>query len=102
MSSLFQGQAPPPDPGMGGDLVGGTPQPVPGGLGDMLTQPPPPPQAADPLETLQDVIEAFPGLLVALHDPADVDAAAGALKTLTGIQRRLMSEASGSPSATGR
>jgi hypothetical protein len=51
----------------------------------------PDPQTQDGgLSALQDVIEDFPALLAALHDPGDVNAAAQCLAKLTSIQARLM------------
>ena len=58
-----------------------------GGQGDQET--------TDPLQALQDVIGETHALMIHLTDPADVDAVAGALRVLTQVQRRLMSEQSG-------
>ncbi len=65
--------------------------PVPGGLmtptpGDEGQQAP----SDGGLSALQDVIEDFPALLAALHDPNDVNAAAQCLAKLTSIQARIM------------
>jgi hypothetical protein len=51
------------------------------------------------LGALQDVIEDFPALLAALHDPNDVNAAAQCLAKLTSIQARLMSSQASGPGA---
>ena len=49
------------------------------------------------LSALQEVIEDFPALLAALHDPGDVNAAAQCLAKLTAIQARLMSAQQSGP-----
>ncbi len=58
-----------------------------------MTPPDSEPQAPQDggLSALQDVIEDFPALLAALHDPGDVNAAAQCLAKLTSIQARIMS-----------
>lgn len=76
------------------------PAPMPGGLG-APEQPEPEQPPADPLLALQGVIEDFPLLLVALHDPQDVHEATKALHVLTGIQRRLMQAGASGPSSQG-
>ncbi len=79
--------APPGLPGPAG--------PVPAGL---FSQPPPEQDedaqqapADGGLGALQDVIEDFPALLAALHDPNDVNTVAQCLAKLTSVQARLMS-----------
>lgn len=49
-------------------------------------------EQADPLEDLQATIDAMHELLRSLTDPGDVHQAATALRILTGIQQRMMSE----------
>lgn len=71
-------------------LQGGTPPPVPGGVGDLLTGGGEEQEQPDPLAVLQDVIEQLPGLIAALPDPTDTHEAIKALQTLSGIQKRLM------------
>jgi len=89
---MLQGGTVAPIPG---GLAGQPPLPIPDGLGAPPPEQAPSDQAApDPLQSLQGVIEEFPLLLVALHDPQDVHEATKALHVLTGIQRRLM-QASG-------
>lgn len=74
---------------------GGAPQ-VPPGLASLFAQgtadADQADQSTDPLQVLQDVIEQFPPLLVALKDPGDVDTAVAALRLLTGVQKRIMAE----------
>lgn len=86
-------------PDMSQLLTGGTIPQVPGGLAQGLGGPGDTPDmgmggggaaSPDPLEAIQGVIEDFPLLLVALHDPGDVHDATKALGILTGIQKRLM------------
>lgn len=53
------------------------------------------------LGALQDVIEDFPALLAALHDPNDVNTVAQCLAKLTSVQARLMSAQSGPQQGSG-
>lgn len=82
-------------------LTGGSVPQVPGGIAEgalMGSLPQNPPQEAppsDPLQALQEVIEDFPALLVALRDSNDVHDATKALNILTGIQKRLMAPGPG-------
>lgn len=50
------------------------------------------------LSALQEILDDFPALLASLTDPSDVHEAVMAMKSLTGIQRRLMG-AQGGPAA---
>src|SRR5580765_7126696 len=90
LAAALAQQGPPGLPGPSG--------PVPGGLASGA----PPDQEPQPapdggLGALQDVIEDFPALLAALHDPGDVNAAAQCLAKLTAIQARLMSAQQSGP-----
>jgi hypothetical protein len=49
-------------------------------------------EGGTPLDKLQDCISDLHTLLVALQDPADVDTATAALRLLTQVQRRMMSQ----------
>ncbi len=75
--------------------------PVPGGVAAGMYGPPDQDEDAQQpaqdggLSALQDVIEDFPALLAALHDPGDVNDAAVCLAKLTSIQKRLMGAQSG-------
>jgi hypothetical protein len=63
-------------------------QPLPQGL----QEPGEAPDKEDPLDVLQECIQALPGLLNALPDPQDVQDATQALLILSRIQTRLMSK----------
>jgi hypothetical protein len=83
----------PPPPGALSELFGGhmpqdadeQPQPHDGGL-----------------HALQEVLDEFPALLTALHDPGDVHDATTALRLLTGIQKRMMGQTGGPPAPPAR
>ena len=92
MSQMLPPQMPQGLPGPAGPVPGG----LAAGMYDQSEQDDQQPQDGG-LSALQDVIEDFPALLAALHDPGDVNAAAQCLAKLTSIQQRLM-QASG-PSA---
>lgn len=62
-----------------------SPLPLPAGLAG-----PEPEAGPDPLETLQECINALPGVLNSLHDPQDVQDATQALLILTKVQTRMM------------
>ena len=84
---------------MPSQLQGPPGQPVPGGLAQQMyggQDEDQQPQAQDGgLSALQDVIEDFPALLAALHDPGDVNTVAQCLAKLTSVQNRLMTAQSG-------
>lgn len=61
-----------------------------GDISSLLSQPTGQPEAADPLQGLQDAIHAVTGALPALADPQDNQDAIQALLTLSRIQTRLM------------
>lgn len=84
--------------GPGGPPGGGLPPGLAGLQAPDQDQGAPPAQDGG-LSALQDVIDDFPPLLSALHDPGDVDMVANALKTLTAVQKRLMQQGGNAPSA---
>lgn len=70
---------------------------VPPGLASMLAQQPA--EQKDPLEDLQGAIDAMHSLMITMKDPDAVHQVATALRILTGIQQKMMSESGGSASA---
>lgn len=52
---------------------------------------------SDPLTTLQECLQALPGVIAALTDPKDVQDATRAMLILTTIQQRLMQPSGGQP-----
>ncbi len=89
-------------------LHGPAPPPVPDGLAALLAghgPGAPPPDQDDQgggdkgLQALQEIIDEFPDLLVAVKDPTDVHDATTCLRVLTGIQKRMMGGAAGGKAA---
>ncbi len=72
---------------------------IPGGFGGMPTPDQPAPQAPppppDPLVVLQDVIEQFVPLMIALPNPEDTRDVTRAMGILQNVQHRLMTAQSG-------
>lgn len=58
-------------------------------------------QTADPLEVLQECIQALPKAIAALPDPQDTQDAVAALHILTKVQTRLMKSQGSGPQPQG-
>jgi len=74
--------------GMAGLLGGGGGQPPPAGLTPLEQGEPA--DKENPLDVLQECIQALPGVIAALPDPQDTQDAVQALHILARIQTRLM------------
>lgn len=74
-------------------MPGGGGQPLPAGLGSQDQGS----SQEDPLQVLQECIQALPGVIAALPDPQDVQDAVQALHILSRIQTRLMKGQNAAP-----